>query len=70
MPDSLMADGAECRVLAAAGRQLDAIVEHWFFEAFHGSLVARSTETWNHVHGAKEELKRRLEAFLADLTTD
>ena len=44
---------------------LDDLVEHWFFEAFHGSAVARSTETWNAVHGAKEELKRRLAAFVA-----
>ena len=44
---------------------LDALVEHWFFDTFHGSLVARSTETWNAVHAAKEELKRRLAAFVA-----
>ena len=37
-----------------------------FFEAFHGSAVARSTETWNAVHAAKEDLKRRLAAFVAD----
>ena len=52
-------------------RRLEAIVERWFFEAFHGSPVARSTETWNHVHGAKEELQRRLAAALAeDAKTD
>ena len=45
---------------------LDDLVEHWFFEAFHGSAVARSTETWSAVHTAKEELKRRLAAFVAD----
>lgn len=44
---------------------LDDLVEHWFFEAFHGSAVARSTETWNTVHAAKEELKRRLAASVA-----
>ena len=48
---------------------VDDLVEHWFFEAFHGSAVARSTETWNAVHGAKEELKRRLAAFAAAETT-
>ena len=53
-----------------ASRQLDTLVERWFFDAFHGSLVARSTETWNHVHDAKEELKRRLDIFLADLVAD
>ena len=45
---------------------LDELVEHWFFETFHGSAIARSTETWNVVHGAKDELKRRLSAFVAD----
>ena len=49
---------------------LDALVEHWFFDTFHGSLVARSTEVWNHVHAAKEELKRRLAGFLAEAAHD
>ena len=44
---------------------IDALVERWFFECFHGSAVARSTEAWNVVLEAKEELKRRL-ASLAD----
>ena len=50
--------------------QLDAIVEHWFFELFHGSVVARSTEVWNHVYGAKEDLKRRLTAVIAEPLQD
>ena len=45
--------------------QLEGLVEHWFFEAFHGSLVARSTDVWNAVHDAKEELKRCLAGFIA-----
>ena len=45
---------------------LDVLVEHWFFEAFHGSVVARATDVWNHVHAAKDELKRRLAAYLAE----
>ncbi len=45
----------------------DALVERWFFESFHGSPVARSTELWNVVHDAKEELKRRLASLLADV---
>ncbi len=43
----------------------DALVERWFFESFHGSPVARSTEAWNLVHAAKEELKRRLATLAA-----
>ena len=45
---------------------IDALVERWFFESFHGSAVARSTEAWNVVHDAKEELRRRLAALLAE----
>lgn len=51
---------------AETAETLRTLVEHWFFEAFHGSVVARTTESWNHVHAAKEELQRRLSAFLAD----
>ena len=53
--------------LNETAQRLEAIVEHWFFELFHGSVVARSTEVWNHVHGAKDELKHRLAAFIADV---
>ena len=49
----------------ATAHQLETLVERWFFDAFHGSVVARSTEVWNAVHDAKEELKRRLAGFLA-----
>ena len=45
---------------------LDALVERWFFEAFQNSVVARATAVWNPVHSAKDELKRRLAAFLAE----
>lgn len=44
----------------------EALIERWFFEAFHGSPVARSTEVWNTVFAAKDELKRRLAAFVAE----
>ena len=52
--------------LDAEAEALDRLVEHWFFDTFHGSVAARTTEVWNHAHGAKEELKRRLAAFLAE----
>jgi hypothetical protein len=45
--------------------EIDTLVETWFFQTFHGSAVARSTETWNIVHAAKEDLKRRLAASAA-----
>ncbi len=43
----------------------DALVERWFLDSFHGSPVARSTEAWNHVRAATDELRRRLAALLA-----
>ena len=46
-------------------KALEGLVEHWFFEAFHGSVVARSTEVWNVVHAAKDGLKQRLAELLA-----
>ena len=57
---------SEFESLEKAAAHVDALVEYWFFEAFHGSLIARSTEVWNAVHGAKEDLKRRLAGFLAE----
>jgi len=57
-------------VRATKTAALDELVEHWFFEAFHGSAIARSTETWNAVHAAKEDLKRRLSAFAATESND
>jgi hypothetical protein len=61
---------SEFEVLKEKAAQMEALVEHWFFETFHGSLVARSTEVWNAVHDAKEDLKRRLAGFVADLSQD
>lgn len=59
---------SEPDLLREKAARLDALVEQWFFEAFHGSLVARSTEVWNAVHDAKEDLKRRLASFTAEQT--
>ncbi len=47
--------------------KIEAIVDQWHFESFQGSVVARETEVWNFVHAAKEDLKRRVAALLADL---
>lgn len=67
LPDSSTSDHNTSDPGTSWLTELDALVERWFFEAFHGSPVARSTETWNHVHAAKDELKRRLAAFLAEI---
>ena len=44
----------------AAPNPLVALVEKWFQELFPGSAVARDVTVWNHVHGAVEDLKKRL----------
>ena len=49
---------------ATLAQRADALIDAWFFEAFQGSRVAQSTETWNCVHAAKEALKQRLAALL------
>ena len=61
---------SEPDLLQEKAARLEALVERWFFETFHGSLVARSTEVWNAVHGAKEDLKRRLADFLASASAN
>ncbi len=38
----------------------DAIVDAWFNDTMRDSPASRSTEVWNHIHAAKEDLKRRL----------
>ena len=63
MPDN---DTPERDALRTGAAAIDALVERWFFESFHGSPVARATDVWNVVHDAKEELKRRLASLLAD----
>lgn len=60
---------SEIDVLKDKAAAFEGLVEQWFFEAFHGSVVARSTEVWNTVHAAKEDLKHRLTDLLAQSTT-
>jgi hypothetical protein len=38
----------------------DDIIDRWFHGTFPGSMVAVSTEMWNFLHSAKEELKKML----------
>jgi hypothetical protein len=44
---------------------IDALVDQWFFDNFHGSPVARTTEAWNVAQEAKQDLEQRLAALLA-----
>jgi hypothetical protein len=38
----------------------DVLVDAWWADTFPGSVVGRSTDVWNFVFVAKEDLKRRL----------
>jgi len=40
--------------------RLDALIDAWFVERFHGAPAMRDTEAFNHAQAAKEDLKRRL----------
>jgi hypothetical protein len=42
----------------------DDLVEKWFVEHFHGSIVATNTQMYNHVRSAVDELKKRLSPTL------
>ncbi len=39
---------------------IDQLIERWWEDHFHGSIVARDTQAWNVAHAAKERLKRLL----------
>lgn len=43
-----------------ASDTIDDIVDRWFHVTFPGSPVAQTTEQWNFLHSAKEELKKLL----------
>ena len=59
--DTLAEDGSTPETLA---QRVDALLDRWFFEAFAGSRIAQSTETWNCVHVAFQDLKRQLAPLL------
>jgi hypothetical protein len=61
---------SEIDALKKKASQCEDLVEQWFVETFHGSVVARSTEVWNAVHAAKEDLKRRLTELVGCATPD
>lgn len=45
---------------APAESRHDGMVEEWFREHFHGSVVAQHSHIYNTVRSAVDELKRRL----------
>lgn len=49
---------------APAAPAHDALIERWFSEHFHGSVVAQHTHIYNHVRQGVDELKKRLAAAL------
>jgi hypothetical protein len=50
-------------VTPAAPSPADQVVDAWFNEMFHNSLVSRDPQIFNYCQAAKEELKRRLAAL-------
>jgi hypothetical protein len=46
---------------APARETVNALIDRWFVDHFHGSPVATVTEHFNLVQQAVEDLKRRLE---------
>jgi hypothetical protein len=40
--------------------RLDALIDAWFVDCFHGAPAMRDTDAFNHARAAKEDLKRRL----------
>jgi hypothetical protein len=38
----------------------DELVDRWFVEAIHNSVVSQNTEVLNHLRKAVDDLKRRL----------
>jgi hypothetical protein len=50
----------EAKAVIAAAPKFELLIEAWFARHFHNSIVSRDTELFNHVHAAKEDLKRVL----------
>src|SRR5258708_2764207 len=45
---------------AAGDGSIHALIDRWFADHFHGSIVSRDTDTYAHVFTAKERLKQLL----------
>lgn len=56
MPDDLEYSDAEQTQPSAT----DELVDRWFVEAIHNSVVSQNTEILNHLRKAIDDLKRRL----------
>jgi hypothetical protein len=45
---------------APASSKIDQIIDQWFVESFHGTVVSQNTQVFNVVLAAKDDLKKRL----------
>jgi hypothetical protein len=54
------APSASADTVSAGPAATDIIVERWFSDWMHGSVIATVTSHFNHAFAAKEDLKRRL----------
>lgn len=48
------------KIAVPPSAERDALVERWFAESFHGSVVAQSTECYNIVRKSVDRLKKLL----------
>ena len=48
---------------APARETVEALIDRWFVDHFHGSPIATVTEHFNRVRQAADDLKRRLAAL-------
>ena len=57
---------SEAPALAPPSRapRLDALIDAWFVERFHGAPAMRDTDAYNHVRAAVDALKTELDGLL------
>lgn len=60
--DEVLPATAEGKVAPAQNPAQD-LIDAWFNEFFHNSLVSRDAQIFNYCQTAKEELKRRVAAL-------
>ena len=55
-----MPDHPDEAVRSLHGERAAEIIDKWFADHIHGSIIARHVDCYNHLHDALGELKKRL----------
>lgn len=63
-PEEPLSDASRCAPDTPALPATEGVVDRWFNDCIRGSAIARHTPSYNHIHGALDELKRRLNDHL------